>query len=197
MKRYDTGSIRFVTFSCIHRWPLLKNDLIKDEFVRALAACQQRTGLLVAAWVVMPEHAHILAWPGPRGVRLAPVLSGLKSTFARDVIGRWRELRAPILDRITGSDGRPHFWLPGGGHDENLETDDAIDTVTEYIHNNPVRRGLVERATDYRWSSARAWAGRNDTDIVITSPSRMRAPVPLPSCPPAPHRKLPPDQARR
>jgi REP element-mobilizing transposase RayT len=33
-----------------------------------------------------------------------------------------------------------------------------------YIHLNPVRAGLVERATDYRWSSARIWRGCPDED---------------------------------
>jgi len=37
--------------------------------------------------------------------------------------------------------------------------------VIEYIHNNPVRRGLVAEATDWIWSSARLYAGDNRVPI--------------------------------
>jgi hypothetical protein len=44
----------------------------------------------------------------------------------------------------------------------------------EYVHANPVRRGLVSRAVDRPWSSARAWAGCEDALVSIgrTIPTR-------------------------
>ena len=39
--------------------------------------------------------------------------------------------------------------------------------VIEYIHNDPVRRGLVTTATDWPWSSARDWAGLGDPYITV------------------------------
>jgi putative transposase len=47
------------------------------------------------------------------------------------------------------------FWQEGSGYDRNLHSAAAIDAAMEYIHMNPVRRGLCERAVDWRWSSAR------------------------------------------
>jgi len=170
MRRRDTGTLRYITFSCIDKLPLLSNVRIKDAFVRELAECQRRTGLLVSAWVVMHNHCHILCWPGPRGHELAPALSGLKSNFARMVIQRWRELDAKILERITGEDGKPHLWMPGGGFDRNLFTDRAISNTIEYIHMNPVRRRLAKDPLEYHWSSARAWKGDRSGLVQITSP---------------------------
>lgn len=169
MRRRDTGSLRFVTFSCNGRLPLLRNDRVKDAFVTELAACQKRSGLYISAWFVIPEHVHALCWPGPRGLPLAPALSGLKSNHGRTIIRRWRELRAPILDRIT-QDGRPVYWMPGGGFDRNLYTRRSILGAIEYIHMNPISRGLVMRPIDYPWSSARAWAGDQSGPVEITSP---------------------------
>ena len=66
------------------------------------------------------------------------------------------------LDRLTVTKGRKRvfrFWLPGGGYDENLCSERPIYEVIEYIHANPVRRGLVERPIDWYWSSAGFWEG--------------------------------------
>ena len=51
------------------------------------------------------------------------------------------------------------FWQPGGGFDGNQVEPAAIHEIIEYIHNNPVRAGLVEKAIDWKYSSARDWAG--------------------------------------
>ncbi len=47
------------------------------------------------------------------------------------------------------------FWQEGPGFDRNLFSPDAIASSLEYIHNNPVSRGLCRRAVDWKWSSAR------------------------------------------
>jgi len=52
-----------------------------------------------------------------------------------------------------------HFWQPGGGYDSNITETGDLSGVVEYIHANPVRRGLVANPTDWIWSSARFWAG--------------------------------------
>ena len=51
------------------------------------------------------------------------------------------------------------FWQPGGGYDRNITSTEALRAVIDYIHANPVRRGLVARAEDWEWSSARWYAG--------------------------------------
>jgi len=51
------------------------------------------------------------------------------------------------------------FWEAGGGFDRNLWHAEAVQEAVQYIHANPVRRGLVEKPTEWPWSSARFWAG--------------------------------------
>ena len=67
---------------------------------------------------------------------------------------RWRELRAPILARITDAQGRLRFWQRGGGYDRLVYVDGEFPEKLGYIHTNPVRRGLVTRPELWRWSSA-------------------------------------------
>ena len=54
------------------------------------------------------------------------------------------------------------FWQTGGGFDHNVWNERPIQEVIRYIHQNPVRRGLVEDACEWEWSSARFWEGKTD-----------------------------------
>ncbi len=48
------------------------------------------------------------------------------------------------------------FWQSGGGYDRNITDSKTLSFMIEYIHLNPVRKNLVERSQDWKWSSA-AW----------------------------------------
>jgi hypothetical protein len=95
------------------------------------------------------------------------ILRRLKSSFGKQIIERWRELDAPILARITNAQGRQQFWQAGGGYDRNIFTDQELTEKISYIHQNPIRRGLVESPTAYRWSSARFYDGLSYVGPVI------------------------------
>src|SRR5205085_11421561 len=107
---------RFITFSCYQRLPLLNHPRIMDFFGASLAAARREHGFRLFAWCLMPEHVHLLIRPESAG-RWAPIANSLKTSVALRVLGRWRKLRAPILDRLAGADGGLHYWQPGGGFD--------------------------------------------------------------------------------
>jgi putative transposase len=160
LKRYEVANqARFLTFSCNHRLPLFRNDRIKDLFAAKLAEARERFGFRLVAWVVMPEHVHLLLVPAPDGPPVPAILRRLKSPFAMEVVARWRSLDADVLRRLTDASGVVRFWLPGGGYDRNVRRETELVEKVEYIHANPVRRGLVARADEWAWSSARAYAG--------------------------------------
>ena len=163
----DPNHARFLTFSCRHRLPLFANDAIKDTFVNHLDKARTRTSFHFLAWVIMPEHVHILLWPKLPEYPVADVTSSLKRTFARRVVTRWRALDAPILREITDTANRTSFWQPGGGYDRNITSSYELTEKIDYIHNNPVRRGLVAKPTDYQWSSARWYAGERTNTLPI------------------------------
>ena len=72
-----------------------------------------------------------------------------------------------------GSRVRHRFWQPGGGYDRNITSSETLRAMIEYIHANPVRRGLVATAEEWEWSSARWYAGMRpvklemDQDVLI------------------------------
>jgi putative transposase len=62
------------------------------------------------------------------------------------------------------------FWQPGGGFDHNIFREKTVPAVVDYIHANPVRRGLVNDPLDWPWSSARFWDGREDALLRMDQP---------------------------
>ena len=72
-----------------------------------------------------------------------------------------------LVDCQSSGRSTSRFWQPGGGYDRNIWTAQELHEKIRYIHNNPVRRGLVEQAQQWRWSSYRAWEEGVDTPIAI------------------------------
>ena len=167
MKRYETEyGTRFLTFSCNQRLPLLGNPAIRDRFAQELEQTRREIGFRLHAWVLMPEHVHLLLRPRLPEYPGGRILSRLKRPFAIAVIKRWRQLNAPVLSRITDSDGLVRFWLKGGGHDRNIRDEQEYAEKLGYIHRNPVKRGLVRENTDWAWSSARWSRGMREGSLV-------------------------------
>lgn len=160
---------RFLTFSCSQRLPLFQSDRIKDAFVARVAAARQQQGFRLLGWVIMPEHVHLIVVPRLPEAPIPKVFSALKRRFAEQVIRRWRELDAPILARLGVADGSTQFWQSGGGYDRNLRDEAQVREKLDYMHMNPVKRGLVADPLDWRWSSARWHAGIREEDLELDS----------------------------
>lgn len=112
------------------------------------------------AYVVMPEHVHLVLLPAP-GVRVAEILSTVKQSTAKRAL-LWTRQNAPdflptLRDQQPNGKTHYRFWQRGGGYDRNLRSVRDIHEKIAYVHDNPVRRGLVARSADWHWSSAKAW----------------------------------------
>ncbi|QQS09928.1 MAG: transposase [Phycisphaerales bacterium] len=155
----DPHHARFLTFSCFRRLPLLFDPDTRDCLARHLERTRARWKFHLYAWVVMPEHVHLLLWPRLPDGPVAKVLHDLKRSTAQETIGWWRGRDAGSLAEIRGSDGTIRIWQRGGGYDRNISSLAEFDEKLRYIHENPVCRGLVPRPEDWAWSSARWHAG--------------------------------------
>lgn len=161
LRRRETGhNPRFLTFSCYHRLQLFGTPRLRNFFVESLreAMCERTFELI--AWVIMPEHVHMMVCPA-EGVVWAPIAAGFKTSVGKTIINQWRRKRAAILPRLRDANGAHHFWQPGGGFDRNVRHHAELEKEIRYIHRNPVERGLVAAPTDWPWSSARWWANRH------------------------------------
>ena len=135
LDRYQqAGDLHFVTFSCYHRLAYLDSPLLRDLVEDALDRMRLRYKLEVAGYVVMPEHVHLLL-SEPRRDLLAVGLQALKIS-----VGKRAEQRP--------------FWQ-ARYYDFNVYTRAKRVEKLQYIHANPVKRGLVEKPGDWVWSSYR------------------------------------------
>ena len=159
----NRGMPRALTFSCYRRLPLLSRDRTRGWFVEAIEEARSLACFDLWAYVIMPEHAHLLVWPRDSKHGISEILWRIKRPVGRRAIA-FLEREAPEwLSRLTVPHGdgtfERRFWQAGGGYDRNVVEPKTALRIVDYIHLNPVRRQLVERPEDWEWSSARWYAG--------------------------------------
>ncbi len=161
-KRYnDAWHAHALTFSCFQRRPLLELPAACELFVSSLDAARDRHCFDIWAYVVMPEHVHLLICPRQGEYSISAILLGIKRPASFHI-------------RRATSGQLPHFWMPGGGYDRNLRTSKAIHSEMDYIHHNPVRRGLCERPGDWPFSSARYWISGDAVPLAMDHTAPLR-----------------------
>ena len=183
-KRYDVpGDAHCLTFSCFQGLPLFTRERSCQWMLEALTLGRNKGQYDLWAYVIMPEHVHVVLFPRAK-VKISAVLTTLKQSVSKRAI-LWLRGNAPgFLSRLE--DRQPNgirtyrFWQRGGGYDRNLRTVADIHQKIEYVHNNPVRRELATSAERWFWSSCRAWQTGVNLPITI---DRESLPPLLPSDP--------------
>ena len=151
LKRYQQAlDHHFITFSCYRRLPYLADPAAKTAVEQVLERTRARHNARIYAYVLMPEHVHLLI-NETFNVTLATFLKSLKQETSR-------QLKA----------GRDHFWQ-ARYYDFNVFTPDKFSEKLQYIHRNPVTRGLVARPEDYPWSSFNHYRTGNPGTVQIES----------------------------
>lgn len=108
-RREVIGQVRFLTFSCHRRLPLFASAPIREVFVDALDAARAKHRFQLFAWVLMPEHVHLLIRPDHNAADVETILRAIKQPVAQRTVKRWRELNARVLARLAVSQGRTRF----------------------------------------------------------------------------------------
>jgi putative transposase len=162
-RRLNTpGQFHFLTFSCFRRQPFLSRERCRRWLADAIMVSRDRHAFRIVAYVFMPEHVHLLIRPMRKNYSISAMLAGIKLSVARRA--RSFVLRESPEFLVHMSDVQPNgkravrFWQRGGGYDRNIFSGEELWEKIHYLHNNPVKRGLVMRAVDWEWSSAADYA---------------------------------------
>ncbi len=140
----------FVTFSVTRRRRLLDLDEPKRIVLGVLNYVLEKHAARCAGFVIMPDHVHALVWfPATR--QLSPFMHEWKRQSSLR-IRTWYRDYAPNYVADFGEGKR--LWQPKYFPFEIYTLEKAEQKLT-YMHLNPVRAGLVARAVDWPWSSAR------------------------------------------
>ena len=132
----------FITTITYNRRRLFQVARNANLFLETLQHYRSEGAYKLHAFVVMPDHAHLLLTPQNRTI--SQVMNRIKGGFSRRLASNF-----PIWQR--------------GFADHLVLTRAEFESRRAYIHQNPVRAHLVERADLYRWSSAYKNKGREES----------------------------------
>ena len=133
-RRVLPGSTYFTTRRCVDRRYLLRPSKVVDEILEfALAVAAKRFGIEVHSYVFMSNHYHMLL-TDPRGLlpRFEHLFHSLVARFLNAFYGRFES-----------------FWAPGSYSAIRITDAETYEAYDAYLGNNPVKGGLVARASDW------------------------------------------------
>jgi putative transposase len=149
----------FVTSTTVQWLPVFTNAQRCDVIVRSLEYCRANKRLKVYAWVILDNHFHAIV----SAPQLSRVIADLKRHTAREILDLLKEENADWLlnqlryYRAAHKTGSEHQVWQEGFHPQAIPSDAIMLQKLEYLHNNPVKRGLVASAEHWRYSSAHEW----------------------------------------
>jgi putative transposase len=119
-----------------------------ERLANSFTHMREKHGFLLTAWVFLPDHWHAIVHP-PYPLTISTALKSVKTSSRIGINVRRRE---------CGELWQERFF------DRALRTVREYHEKVEYIHLNPVRRGLVKNPEDWKWSSMREFAGVSGED---------------------------------
>jgi putative transposase len=126
----EAGHAHELTFSCFQKLPLLGFTKTRDWLIESMERVRTSLEIEIWAYVLMPDHVHLVFFPTNPKYSIARILQQLKQTVAQRAINHLRRTGSRWLDRLTrvGPDGSAsvHFWQPGGGYDRNITSVETL-----------------------------------------------------------------------
>jgi len=160
---YEQNCYHYLTASTYRRARVFDADRFKSHFVKTLDDLRTELGFRIFGYVLMPEHFHLLIWPDP-AANPSQIMQKLRERTANFILRTLRQNLAypwcqKMLKRLELSATVHHHahyrvWNRRG-YDLNIWSDKKQNEKIDYMHNNPVVRGLVEHVADWPWSSWR------------------------------------------
>jgi len=168
--RYNSpGHAHELTFSCFKGQPFLLSDRTRKYLAEAIVRAKLKHEFDLWAYIFMPEHVHLLIWPRNEIYSISEILLSIKQSVSRKAVLYLRKNDARKLKFMATGQKHTHyrFWQDGGGYDRNITSRKTLLHTINYIHNNPIRRGLVSKPEDWQWSSVKDWNGSGNGIIPV------------------------------
>jgi len=158
----DVLYAHFVTFSIARRRRLLSLDHPKRIVLGVLNSLLEETASRCVGFVLMPDHVHAILW-FPRTGRLSRFMHEWKRRSSLTIRAWYREVASHYAADFGEGD---RFWQPKYFSFE-IDCRTKMEEKLAYMHLNPVRAGIVERATDWNWSSTRWYEDGRSVGVPI------------------------------
>jgi putative transposase len=141
-------SIFFVTTTFTDWKNLLVNAEILDKAETLLFSVMSAKASAIFGYVLMPSHVHLLIGCSLGGLQLSECMRSYKSLTARKIFPTIKSVWMRRFDDLV------------------IVTEKQFYVKLNYIHDNPVRKGLVKEAVDWKWSSAQFWINDEEHPVL-------------------------------
>ena len=164
----NQNAIHFITFSVVEWVDIFIKKEYFDIIIKSLRFCQKNKGLNIHDLVIMTNHNHFI-FSAREGSKLSNIIRDFKKHTSTEIVETIKKKepdnRRDLLLGIFQKHGlknirnkKYQFWMQDN-HPVELSTNTMINQRLDYIHNNPVKKGLVDEAEKYLYSSARDYTG--------------------------------------
>jgi putative transposase len=151
----------FLTSVANDRLPVFRSDAIKDIACKALVEARNSGKFALYTYVIMPDHLHVITDSARSSENTLRFINGI---IGHCVIAHLKERGyESSLAKLRQETKRRNYRHSLWNHHPNVRvlfTEGMLMERVHYLHQNPVRAGLVERAEDYRYSIVRCWQGK-------------------------------------
>jgi len=180
-KILEKEGLYFLTFQIVGWVDIFTRKEYRDIAIESLKYCQQHKGLNLFAYVIMSNHIHLLA-QSEYG-KLSDIIRDFKSFTSKrfqEVVSSNIESRKDWMKMVFAYHGKykkkqdNQVWTHEN-HAELIYSQKFIEQKLNYIHENPVRSGIVTKVEDYLYSSARNYADMESVIDVIKLIVRWKA----------------------
>jgi putative transposase len=158
MKISKDNPCYYLTSVTNNRLPVFRTDKLKEITVNAINEARNSHNILIFAYVIMPDHYHIIT---DSNRKISEVLRLINGITARRIIDYLKENNfTSSLEKLRQETKKREYKYSLWEHHPNafsINNETTLMQKVNYIHQNPVRAGLVEKAEDYLYSSARIW----------------------------------------
>jgi len=152
----------FVTFTVVGWIDVFSREIYKEKMLESLNFCIQRKGLIVHAWIIMTNHVHLII--SSHDNKIADLVRDIKKYTSRQIIDliaqnpqesrkEWMLNIFLFVGKGNKSNTNYQFWKQDY-HPVELNTNERLSQRLIYLHENPVRAGLVWEPWHYKYSSA-------------------------------------------
>jgi REP element-mobilizing transposase RayT len=176
----DQSKPHFVTFTVVDWVDVFTRKRYKDLVIESLEYCQREKGMVIYGYVLMSNHLHMVVQSEKED--LFGHIRDFKKYTAKRILESIKNepesRREWMLERFSkaakrhGRNKHYQFWKYGN-HPEEIYSEKFMWSKLDYIHLNPVKAGLVTKASEYLYSSAKNYV---DGDALI-SIDRVHNPV--------------------
>ena len=163
------GAAYFVTSSVIDFVKVFDQNVYTRIILKNLDFYRNRHNFKLYAFVIMPEHLHLIIHP-PQESSIKDVMRNFKSYTSKELTSQLTDDgRFGVLNRLSKFASRriQHPFWAEGNRPLGIYTEKTLRSKIDYIHANPLRRGLVKNLGDYPYSSFRNYYLNDESLIKI------------------------------